>query len=72
MRLVLHENSDELTTCEPHIGEFESLADAKRAADRRREFISTELAIATEAGDLISYRPGVGTWVDVIDLRLLS
>ena len=45
MRLVICENSNELITCAPHTGEFESLNDAKRCAERRQKFIFTELAI---------------------------
>ena len=49
MRLVLCEKSKELITGAPYAGEFESLEDAKRAADRRQEFLSTDLAIEDEA-----------------------
>ena len=72
MRLILCENSRELITGPPHVGEFESLADAKRCADRRQEFLSTHLAIEDEAGNLIAYRPDIRPWVDCIDPRLLG
>lgn len=67
LRLVISEISKELDTLAPHTGEFESLSDAKRCADRRQNFISTDLVIKTEAGELISYRPGIRPWVDVMD-----
>ena len=66
MRLVICENSNELITCAPHTGEFESLNDAKRCAERRQKFIFTELAIETEAGDLIAYRPVFLPWIDCV------
>ena len=44
MRFVLCEKSIEMITDAPHAGEYESLEDAKRAADRHQEFLSTELA----------------------------
>ena len=72
MRLVICENSNELITCAPHTGEFESLNDAKRCAERRQEFLSTVLAIETEAGDLIAYRPGIRPWVDCVDPYLFG
>ena len=67
MRLVICEKSKELITGAPHAGEFESVADAKRCADRRQEFLSTDLVIESEAGDLIAYRPGIRPWVDCAD-----
>ena len=72
MRLVICENSNELITCAPHTGEFESLNDAKRCAERRQKFIFTELAIETEAGDLIACRPVFLPWIDCVDPHLLG
>ena len=72
MRLIICENSQDLITCGPHAGEFESLSDAKRCADRRQEFLSTELAIEDEAGNLIAYRPGIRPWVHCVDPQLFG
>ena len=72
MRLSLCENSNELITSPPHAGEYESLADAKRAAERRQEFLSTRLLIEDEAGNLIAYRAGIRPWVYCVDPHMLG
>ena len=72
MRLILCENSSELITSAPYAGEFENLSDAKRVADRRQEFLSTQLIIEDMQGNLIAYRPDIRPWVDCIDPRLLG
>ena len=72
MRLVIYEQSNELITCAPHAGEFECVSDAKRCADQRQEFLSTVMAIETEDGELIAYRPGIRPWVDCVDPNLLK
>ena len=64
MRLVICETSKELITGAPHAGEFETVDDAKRCADKRQQFLSTDLVIESEAGDMIAYRPGIQPWVD--------
>ena len=48
------------------------MGDAKRAADRRQEFISTELTIEDEVGNLIAYRPGIRPWIDCINPDMLG
>ena len=72
MRFILCEKSIEMITDAPHAGEYESLEDAKRAADRRQEFLSTELAIEDEAGNLIAYRPGIRPWVYCVDPHMFG
>ena len=75
LRLVIFENSKEFETFAPHTGEFKNLNDAKRCADRHQKFLSTDLIIETEAGDVLAYRHGILPWEDYVasaDFRLMA